>query len=351
MPQRSSEGSRKWNEALPEAREVAPGIWKFVLPIPFPLRTVNMYALVGEQGWALIDAGMGTPEARAALAEGLERAELRIGDLRAIVLTHHHPDHVGLSAELQEQSGASVYMHPIDRAAIQVIWSGTMGERFNRVSDFFTQHGLPQTELWYTKTDNSVLRGIIRVPADEELTSIEDGAAIELAGEQYRVIWTPGHSDGQICLFRERDGVFIAADHVLPRITPNIGLYSDEERPNPLGDYLGSLTKVASLPASLVLPGHGEPFADLKGRTSEIAAHHEERLAHILRLLAKEARHAYSITEELFGERLKNDEARRMATAEVLSHLEYLRLEGKIGQHRDNDGFIRYMLKAHEQAS
>src|SRR5579859_3857310 len=197
--------TRKRDEELPEAREVAPGIWKIVLPIPFPLRTVNVYALVGPDGWALIDAGMGTPEARAAFQQGLERIGLRVADLRSLVLTHHHPDHIGLSGELQEESGSAVYMHPIDEAVLQVNWSGTLPERFNRVSDFFARHGLTHTELWFMKADPKAMRMVIRTPAHDAITPIEDGQVLELAGELYKVIWVPGHSDGQICLFRERE--------------------------------------------------------------------------------------------------------------------------------------------------
>src|SRR6266851_1073504 len=105
-------------EPPPEARVVAPGIWKITLPIPFPLRTVNVFALVGPDGWVLVDAGMGTPEARAAFAAGLQRAGLDVAGLRGLVLTHHHPDHIGLSGELQEQSGAPVYMHTIDEQGL-----------------------------------------------------------------------------------------------------------------------------------------------------------------------------------------------------------------------------------------
>src|SRR5258707_4707243 len=95
---------RRADEPLPEAREVAAGIWNITLPIPFPLRTVTVYALVGPDGWVLVDAGMGTPDARAAFAAGLQAAGLDLAGLRGLVLTHHHPDHVGLSGELQEQS-------------------------------------------------------------------------------------------------------------------------------------------------------------------------------------------------------------------------------------------------------
>ncbi len=335
--------SRRADEPLPEAREIAPGIWKITMPIPFPLRTVNVYALVGANGWALVDAGMGTPDAREAFDAGLARAGLDIADLKTIVLTHHHPDHVGLSGELQEQSGARVYMHPLDERSLRILWDGTMPKRFSSVSSFFKQHGLENTELWYTRTDPQAIRTMLRVPPREAFDLVEDSASIELVGENYRVFWVPGHADGQIVLLRERDGVFIAADHVLPRITPNIGLYSEHDRPNPLGDYLDSLRKVEHLSASLVLPGHGEPFADLGGRVREILHHHDERLAQILTLLKERPQHAASLTRQMFPpRRIENHEALRMAMAEILAHLEYLRLNGQLTQQHTDDGLILY---------
>lgn len=336
------ERSQRQNEPLPAAREVAASIWKITLPIPFPLRNVNVHALIGNNGWALVDTGIGMPDSRAAFEAGLQSAGLSIDTLRAIVLTHHHPDHVGLSGELQEKSGAPVYMHSIDEASTQVIWSGTMPEKFGRVSHFLTQHGLPPTELWFSQVKPEVMHNIIRVPPHDAFTLVEDGQYLDLLGERYRVIWTPGHSDGHICLFRERDGVFLAADHVLPRITPNIGLYSQYDRENPLGDYLHSLEKVALLPVSVVLPGHGEPFLDLAGRTKEITEHHEQREMQILTLLQGRPQHAYQIAQQLFGQRLKSNEAERMAVAETLSHLEYLRIVGQVEQHHTTDGLILY---------
>src|ERR1700730_5816415 len=98
---------QKVTEPLPEAREVTPGIWKITVPIPFPLRTVNVYALVGQDGRATQKTAMGTPDTREPLEKGLNQAGLRIEDLRTIVLSHHHPDHVGLSSDLQERSGAA----------------------------------------------------------------------------------------------------------------------------------------------------------------------------------------------------------------------------------------------------
>lgn len=140
MQQASAGQPQSSDTLLSVAREVIPNLWKITVPIPFPLRTANMHALVGTDGWALIDTGMGTPDARAAFKESLQLAGLSIDKLRTIVLTHHHPDHVGLSGELQAESGATVYMHPIDEVSLQVIWSGTMPRRFERVSRFFQQH-------------------------------------------------------------------------------------------------------------------------------------------------------------------------------------------------------------------
>lgn len=336
--------SRRADEPLPEAREVVSGIWKITLPIPFPLRTVNVYALIGKDGWALIDAGMGTPDAREVFSVGLKRARLDIADLKAIVLTHHHPDHIGLSGELQEQSGAPVFMHPIDERSVRIIWNDTMSKRFHSVSHFFQQHGLEQTSFWYTESDPKSVRTILRVPPHEAFTLVEDGEVIELAGEVYRVLWVPGHADGQIVLLRERDGVFFSADHVLPRITPNVGLYSTKDRLNPLGDYLDSLHKVEHLPASVVLPGHGEPFEDLAGRTREILLHHDEREARILALLQERPQHATDITRQIFSSRrLENHETLRMAVAEILAHLEHMRYTGRVTQQHTDEGIILYV--------
>ncbi len=344
MQQAPSERPKRPEEPLPETREVASGIWKMVVPIPFPLRTVNIYALVGQDGsWAIVDTGMGTPDARAAFANGLQRAGLSIDRLQAIVLTHHHPDHIGLSGELHEQSGAKVYMHPVDEASVQLIWAGTMPERFGYVSGFFTKHGLRQTSLWLNNVDREVSRRILSVPPHEAFTLVEDDEYLNLAGERYRVIWTPGHADGQVCLFRERDGVFLAADHVLPRITPNIGLYSEHDRPNPLGDYLASLDKVSELPATSILPGHSEPFVGLKERTQEITEHHYDRENQLLAMVETRPQHAYDLTLQLFRNRhLDSDEMQRMAVAEVLAHLEHMRYNGRVAQQYNDDGTILY---------
>ncbi|HZR44573.1 MAG TPA: MBL fold metallo-hydrolase [Ktedonobacteraceae bacterium] len=322
--------------------QVAENIIRICVPIPFPLRTVNIYALVGKDGWALFDAAIGTEEARTAVQEGLQGAGLQLEELRAIVLSHAHPDHIGLSGEFQTGSGAAVYMHPIDEAQLHRYWRNERLRVVPQVSQFFKAHGMPPDPTLPHEVPLEVMRRIINLPPHEAFTLVEDGQEIELVGERYRVFWVPGHSDGHICLFRERDGVFLAADHVLPRITPNVGLYSEYNRANPLGDYLDSLRKVEHLPASIVLPGHGDPFSDLAGRVRELIEHHAEREGEILHLLANRPQDAYQLAKQLFGQRLKSQDSWRMAVAETLSHLEYMRIDGLVARQQTDNGLILY---------
>ncbi|WP_165423636.1 MBL fold metallo-hydrolase [Ktedonosporobacter rubrisoli] len=321
---------------------VAENVYRLCVPIPFPLRTVNVYVLVGPAGWALFDTAIGTEEARTLIYEELQGLGLKLEELRAIVLSHMHPDHVGLSGELYERSRAAVYMHPIDEAALQLFWNSAQARTFAQTNQFFVPHGMPREPLYPPQVPREVMRKVVGVPAHEAFTLLEDGQQLELLGERYEVLWTPGHADGHICLYRPRDGVFLAADHVLPRITPNVGLYSAQARENPLGDFLSSLRKVENLPASIVLPGHGEPFADLALRVRELIEHHDQREQEIFALLAQHPQHAYQLAKQLFSARLKSQDAWRMAVAETLSHLEYMRYAGQVRQQHTSDGLILY---------
>ena len=325
--------------SLEEPCVVAPSIWRITVPIPFPLRTVNVYALVATDGWVLVDTAIGAPASRVAFHAGLHKAGLAVQNLRAIVLTHAHPDHIGLSAELHEQSGAPVYMHTLDESLLQNFWANpAVTQERDAVSlRFFAQHGFPPTPVLPHLASAETTASFVRIPPHAAFTLVEDGQQIELAHELYRIIWVPGHSDGQISLLRERDGVFLAADHVLPHITPNISLYAGSVRLNPLHDYLNLLQKVRDLPATLVLPGHLEPFVNMTERVDEISSHHEVRLQQLLDLLAVGPQHAYALTQQLFKQRLKDDTSLYMAAGEILAHLEYLRSQEKLHRYLENE--------------
>jgi glyoxylase-like metal-dependent hydrolase (beta-lactamase superfamily II) len=206
----------------------------------------------------------------------------------------------------------------------------------------YAAHGLPPEEAFGSQQGTERLRRILRLAPRSALRLLEDGAELRLGHYAYRVLWTPGHSDYHLCLLRE-DGLFIAGDHILPGITPNIGWYPDA-RPDPLGDYDASLAAVRDLPVRLVLPGHRRPFTDLAGRVEELRRHHRERAASILALLAGSdgGLSAAQVAAALFGERLHDGDDRRFALVEMLAHLEHLRLRGAVTR-EERDGLIYYL--------
>src|SRR5262249_12755053 len=166
----------------------------------------------------------------------------------------------------------------------------------------------------------------------------------------FRVIWTPGHSAGHICLYDAGHKVLLSGDHVLPHITPSVGLHV-RTTSNPLADYLDSLRLIGRLEAELVLPGHGEPFHGLPQRTAELIAHHTRRLEEIVGLLAArpgEPNSAYELASRMVWSRRRGWDdltgfERRMAVTEALAHIELLHARGQAGK-TFADGEITYFL-------
>jgi glyoxylase-like metal-dependent hydrolase (beta-lactamase superfamily II) len=166
------------------------------------------------------------------------------------------------------------------------------------------------------------------VDAIQGVTSASDGEDVDLGGRRVRLKWTPGHTDYHAVLVDGAERVLFSGDHVLPRITSNVGLYP-YSRDNPLGDFLDALRAVRSLPVTRVLPAHGDPFDDLPGRVDQILAHHEGRLRATLDALGQGKRDAYAVCRTLFPV-LRSAHEERFALAETLAHLRYLERRGKV---------------------
>lgn len=322
--------------------ELEPGLWRIPLPLPFALRWANVYLIAGAGKYVLVDAGLGLPEDDAALRAGLERAGVGMERISTLVLTHSHPDHIGLAGPIHAASSAPVRMLASEADLLYRIWGDPTLGAFAATNAMYAAHGMPGAELERSQQVSRAITRAIVPPPREAVDPLEDGETVRLAGADYRMIWTPGHSDYHLCLLRE-DGLLIAGDHILPRITPNIGLYP-HARPNPLRDYYESLAKVRDLPVRLVLPGHGHPFADLAGRVDELRQHHEERAAQTLAALAGHAggTDAYTLAADLFGERLRGPDDHRFALVETLAHLEDLRVAGRV-ERVAREGRITYV--------
>ena len=306
--------------------ELEGGIRRVTLPLPTRPGHVHTYLLPGDDGWTLVDTGVGLPDAKETWAAELEQAGGRVA---TIFVTHFHPDHVGAAADLHELTGAPVYQGTLDYAQCELVWGNPAWSE--RLVDWFRLHGTPDDVTAELVGQSSVYRPFIRYQRDPVL--VEAGESVD----GWELVAAPGHADGQLCLLK--DGVLIAADHLLARITPTVGLWP-ASRADPLGDYLAALDRTIELAPRIALSGHGEPIEDPAGRAREIQEHHRLRLEETVAALGPEPRTGYELSFALFGATLQ-PAGRRFAVAETLSHVERLVHEGAAQRH-EQGGVVTY---------
>src|SRR5574338_595847 len=299
------------------------GIRRVTLPLPTRPGHVHSYLLPGEDGWTIVDTGLGLPDATERWTGELAGLP---GPVRRIVVTHFHPDHVGAAADLAELTGAPVSQGRTDYEQCRLVWGGD--DWADVLVDWFRSHGVPDDVMRELIEQGALWRPFIRYQPDPRLLDPGDHV------DGWQAVAAPGHADGQLMLVR--DGVLVAADHVLDPISPTVGLWP-RSRPDPLGDYLAALEETIALDARVALPGHGEPIADPSARARALIAHHGERLAATAAALGDEPLTGYEVSFPLFGADLK-PAARRFAVAETLSHLERLVREGGASRTEDDRG-------------
>jgi glyoxylase-like metal-dependent hydrolase (beta-lactamase superfamily II) len=324
-------------------REPAPGVFRLVLPLPFPgLRRVNAYLLVGEDGCTLVDCGISDPGLSPdrgwdGLVRSLAVCGFDPGQVNRLVVTHTHIDHYGMAGRFIEGTGAGLMMHAKsqhDLASYRDPGRATRG-----LAELLRDHGLPEEEV-SELTAFEDWRPYVSAVVDAS-TPVQGGEVLSCGDRSWTVVYTPGHAASHICLFSESDGLLLSGDHLLPTVTPHIDFQAGGEA-DPLGDYLASLQKVADLEPSLVLPGHGKPFDEGADRAGVIARHHERRLGSILQVIRFEPRTVGEITDQVFGSELF-DFQRRLALGEVIAHLVYLSRRGEVDRVTRDDGTFAYI--------
>jgi glyoxylase-like metal-dependent hydrolase (beta-lactamase superfamily II) len=290
--------------------EVAEGIRRLTFPLPFGIDHVHCYLVRQSDGsYMLVDAGLGLPGAAARWARVLAGLD---GPIERVVVTHFHPDHVGDSGPVAMLASAPVFQGRADYEQCRRTWGEERSpERYARHA---LAHGLPPAEVEELRRDSDGIASLVHAAPDPE--PLEPGDALD----GWQVLHLPGHADGHLALLR--DGILLAGDAILARISPAIGFYPDG-RPDPLGDYLGTLERIVELAPVVALTGHHEPIADPAGRARELIEHHRERLDATRAALTDTPRSGYEVSLALFGPDL-TPTLRRFALAESLAHLERL---------------------------
>jgi len=336
-------------QVMPPVEQVRPGLWSIPVPIPNnPLRYVLVYAFeLDGGGIAIVDAGWNTEDAWNALNSGLVEAGGSITDVRSVLVTHIHPDHYGLAGRVRDESGAWIGLHPDDAVMLQARYV-EVDDLLAKMHDLLVFSGVPTETLPDLHMASMMIRSQVAMAEPDVL--FEDGKEVEVPGWDLRTVWTPGHSPGHVCFHSDRHRLLLSGDHVLPRITPNIGVHS-QQIPNPLGDFLESLLKVQNLPVEEVLPAHEYRFSGLPGRVDDIIAHHADRLTEIEHLLTETpGMTAWEMAVNLKWSRPWaeiQDFMQRAAVGETLAHLVLLDIHKRV--RREGDTPARYYVESPQE--
>jgi glyoxylase-like metal-dependent hydrolase (beta-lactamase superfamily II) len=321
--------------------EIAPGVQWFRLPLPYRLDHVNIYLIENAEGWTVLDTGLGTDDCRTAW-NALLSGPLSGQRLASMVVTHFHPDHVGLAGWLAER-----FALPLSMPRPEYLYSlalqyapGDLGADMHR--PFYRRHGLSAevTEAVLSR-GHEYLRRTSGVPTTYH--RIQHGDSLALGSRAFRVITGGGHALEQAMLYRPEEHLFFAADQVIARISPNVSVHAMEPDLDALGIYLRSLAALRDTVAHdvLVLPGHGLPFYGLHKRIAELLEHHAQRCQAIADACALAPLSVAELVPHVFHRELDEHQT-GFAFGEVLAHVNHMLAQGRLTLETGADDTDRY---------
>jgi len=316
--------------------EVAPGLRWLRMPLPFALDHINLWLVEDGAGWAIVDTGIDDAVTRE-IWEQIFARELDGRPVTRLFCTHYHPDHMGLAGWLTERLGIELW-------ATETEW------RFAHERSRSTEDGVDPAMVELCRRvgleDALAAAGALRgshyrmlvAPVPDHHHRLTDDMTLPIGGRAWRVVIGRGHAPEHACLFCPELDLFIAGDQVLPKISPNVGLWPMDRDPDPLGSFLASLDRLRrALPASsLVLPSHNLPFYGLHNRLGQLTALHGERLREI-ETACQQPRSAAEIMPLLFARALDPHQL-AFAVGETLAHLEHATRAGRLQRRERPDG-------------
>ena len=303
--------------------EVATDVFELRLPIPFEDGLVNVFLFKHGEDADLLDCGMNSEES----VEMIRRSMQQLGArrLRKLVVTHIHPDHYGAAGTLAGEGRADLYMHRLEVPLVHPRYV-ELEQLVEEVRRYLLINGLPHDEAEVLSNSQRALSQLVK-PADPSV-QLDGAEDVAMGRHTMHIEWTPGHSPGHVCLFEKESGLLFAGDHILPELSPNIGLHP-QSTPDPLHDYLEGLRRMAALEPTQVMPAHGRPFATVASRVEALTRHHRRRFDQILEIVDQDEKSGWQVALELWGRR-ENLYEKRLALQEGLAHLQALAVEGRV---------------------
>ncbi|MEO7234671.1 MAG: MBL fold metallo-hydrolase [Lapillicoccus sp.] len=322
---------------LPPVERVRDGLWSVPLPNRHSgIRYVLCYLVELDEGLAVVDPGWNDDESWSALEAGLKALGRRPAEVRSIVVTHSHPDHLGGARRLRAESGAPLLVHEAE-APLIAEEPGDPTRLIARTAPWLARHGSSAEEIASFYSDRAELVAFSDMPRPDAY--LVDGEQLPWPGREVYAMHTPGHTPGHLCLHAPADRLLLTGDHLLPRITPTVSAFPGSGR-NPLASYLDSLAKSVSVDVDEVLPAHEYRFSGLQDRVATVLHHHEERETEVFTLLgdAGEPLTAQQLSPRLTWSRPWEEiqpAMRRAALAETVAHLVLLESRGALRQVAD----------------
>ena len=307
--------------------EVATGILWLRLPLPFALDHVNVWLLDDGDGWTLVDTGIGDGRSRT-IWERLLTAELAGRPIRRIIATHFHPDHIGLAGWLTERLDAAFSTSRTEWLSARLLALDTTEGYAEAGRSYDVAAGLAPdlVEARFAAGNRYAPSVSIPPPAYEPVVA---GDAIRMGGSSWRVLVGEGHSPEMLTFYSAERNILIAADQVLPRISPVVAVWPSTPAADPLRDFLRTLPQYLELPEDcFVLPSHDAPFQSLHERIRTLVRHHEERLELTLGACAEPVTLA-RIVPQLFRRKLDAQQL-GFALGETLAHVNHLLHQGRL---------------------
>ena len=353
MNPQESELEYVFGETLPATGttlEVAPGVRWLRMGLPFALNHINLWLLEDvrvaddgsiEHGWTIVDCGIASDATRDAW-ELIFANELRGLPVWRVIVTHCHPDHVGLSAWLCERWQVPMYMTVGEYGFARMMAAGLPGADGPSMLPHFQQHGLVDEAMIAQLTSRQNYYPTLVPDVPQSFIRLEASRPVMIGTHHWQVIIGTGHSPEHAALYCADLRVLISGDMVLPRISTNTSVFAVEPESDAVGNFLDSIQKFSALPEqTLVLPSHGKPFRGLHTRIAQLAGHHADRLAEVKAACAT-PQSAADIVPIMFRRELDAHQL-TFAMGEALAHLHRLWYAGELRRYRDDRQIWRFV--------